>query len=94
MDIRSEKFDIIIQGGQSNAEGCGKGPVEKEFIPSPNCFYLQAVKKTFIDEVNLHISFPDVPFEISVASEVRANDEILGDFSLTFARRNMSVLLC
>lgn len=40
MDLSKEKFDIIIQGGQSNAEGCGKGPVANEIVPSPNCFYL------------------------------------------------------
>ena len=56
MDIKSEKFDIIIQGGQSNAEGCGKGAVAQEFVPSKNILYLQAVKQTFVDEVNLHIN--------------------------------------
>ena len=86
MDIKSEKFDIFIQGGQSNAEGCGKGAVAQEFVPSENILYLQAVKQTFVDEVNLHITFPEVPFQVSVASEVRENNEILGDFSLTFAQ--------
>ena len=82
MDIKSEKFDIIIQGGQSNAEGCGKGAVAQEFVPSENILYLQAVKQTFVDEVNLHITFPEVPFQVSVASELREHNEILGDFSL------------
>ena len=39
-----------------------------------------------MDEVNLHITFPEVPFQVSVASELRENNEILGDFSLTFAQ--------
>lgn len=36
--------DIIIQGGQSNAEGSGLGPVEKEYIPSAQVLYLEAKK--------------------------------------------------
>jgi len=30
-DFSKDMFDIIIQGGQSNAEGCGIGPVDKPF---------------------------------------------------------------
>jgi len=30
-DFSKETFDIIIQGGQSNSEGCGIGPVEAPF---------------------------------------------------------------
>ena len=40
MDLLKEKFDIFIQGGQSNAEGCGKGQVEKPFIPNESICYL------------------------------------------------------
>lgn len=85
MNLSKEKFDIIIQGGQSNAEGCGKGPVEKELVPSSNCFYLQAVKKVVVGEDNLHITFPEEPFKVSIAQELVENGETLGDFSLTFA---------
>ena len=35
-----DKYDIIIEGGQSNAEGSGIGPVNKfeEFTPSPRIY--------------------------------------------------------
>ena len=33
MDYQKEKFDIIIQAGQSNAQGCGRGEVTKEYVP-------------------------------------------------------------
>jgi len=32
-DFSKDVFDIIIQGGQSNSEGCGIGPVEHPFEP-------------------------------------------------------------
>lgn len=57
MDFSKVKFDIIIQGGQSNAEGCGIGPVTRELTPSVNAFYLYAEKTVTIDEENLHSLF-------------------------------------
>ena len=37
-----DAYDIIIGGGQSNAEGSGVGPVDafEEFKPSSNILYL------------------------------------------------------
>ena len=34
-DFTKDSFDIIIQGGQSNSEGFGYGPVEQPFEPRP-----------------------------------------------------------
>lgn len=39
-DFTSEAFDILIQAGQSNAEGCGLGPVECPFEPDNRIYYL------------------------------------------------------
>ena len=39
--MMQEKFDIIIQGGQSNAEGGGLGPVEQEYQPNDKILYLK-----------------------------------------------------
>lgn len=38
----SEKYDIILQGGQSNAEGCGMGPVDEEFVPDDDILYFNS----------------------------------------------------
>ncbi len=35
-----EKFDIIIQAGQSNSQGCGFGKVNEPFIPTEDIYYL------------------------------------------------------
>lgn len=41
-----KKYDIIIQAGQSNAEGSGRGPVstEKKYIPQASICYLTSQK--------------------------------------------------
>ena len=36
MSILNRPFDIVIEGGQSNAEGSGIGPVKSEFVPTDN----------------------------------------------------------
>ena len=78
-------YDIIIQAGQSNAEGCGHGPVTKAFVPSPNAFYLNCEKTVDVIDGLLKIEYADVPFEIVPAEERIINDTLYGDFSLTFA---------
>ena len=37
-------YDIIIQGGQSNAAGYGEGPVTNEYEPCEEIVYLDKVK--------------------------------------------------
>ena len=39
-DFSADKFDIIIQAGQSNSEGYGFGAVAEPFTPSDNIYYL------------------------------------------------------
>ena len=40
-DFSAEAFDIIIQAGQSNAQGTAFGDVEDPFVPDPRVLYLQ-----------------------------------------------------
>ncbi len=39
-NFSKEKFDIIIQAGQSNSEGCGFGDATEPFIPNENIWFL------------------------------------------------------
>ena len=39
-NYKNDLFDIIIQGGQSNSEGCGIGFVKDEYIPCENVLYM------------------------------------------------------
>lgn len=38
-DFRNEKFDIVIQAGQSNSEGCGLGPTNEPYVESNDILY-------------------------------------------------------
>jgi len=40
-DFSKDAFDIIIQGGQSNSEGCGIGPLEHPFEPDPEILMME-----------------------------------------------------
>jgi len=88
----NEHFDIILQGGQSNAQGCGYGPVvdTDEYMPDGDILYM----------VNACPDDPNVPaepldgFSIEVAGE-RMLDSMersdlterkVNDFSLSFAK--------
>lgn len=79
------KYDIIVQGGQSNAEGTGIGPVSQELVLSPNVWYLDVEKTVEVVEDNLCITYADKPFQIIPAQERLVEGAIRGDFSLTFA---------
>ena len=48
IDPKSTPFDIIIEAGQSNASGCGRGGVTNEYIPSDHILYL--VRDFTVDE--------------------------------------------
>ena len=42
-DFTKEKFDIIIQAGQSNAEGYGFGPASEPYTPCDKVYYLKRI---------------------------------------------------
>jgi hypothetical protein len=81
------EFDIIIQAGQSNAEGVGTGETENEYLPNDNVYYLNAEKTAEIIDDNLIVTYADKPFLIEVAAERQVEDRIISDFSLFFARK-------
>lgn len=81
----NEKYDIIIEGGQSNADGSGIGPVENEYIATSKILYLQSKKSVDLDESGLRIEYADQPFVMEQASEPIANGNKRGDFALSFA---------
>ena len=82
-----EKFDIIIQGGQSNAEGSGRGPSIYEYEPSDDIYYLNAPKKVENVEGGVGVTFTGEPFVLSIAKEREDANGKIGDFSLAFAKK-------
>ena len=91
MDYKNQAFDIIIEGGQSNAEGCGHGPVEKEYAPTPSVLYLEAPKKVEVIQVDgeskLDIQYFDQPFVVEEANYHLNDGNLCGDLCLSFAEK-------
>jgi hypothetical protein len=91
MNRTNEKFDIIIQAGQSNAQGFGRGSVSEEYTPDADILYLEpdfTVKEGIVDDIwKLVLDYGAKAPEIRVASEDGRDVEKIGDFSLTFAKR-------
>jgi len=69
-DFAEEKFDIIIQGGQSNAQGFGSGEVETPY--SENA-----------DTVQMTVFEPG-RYVIGTAREIVSGNDVLSQFALPF----------
>ena len=80
-----EKFDIVIQAGQSNAEGMGIGEVERKYEENENIFHLNAEKTVEYPPERVTVTFADKPFSLEVADEREYTQGKLGDFSLSFS---------
>ena len=88
MFLLKDKFDIIIQGGQSNAEGTGVGEVANAFIPNEKICYLYDKRQIELGETGLKTTgCSDEPFVIDIAKEKEENGLIRGDFSLSFCNK-------
>ena len=80
------KFDLIIQAGQSNSEGFGLGPVEKEYIPTDKVWQLDAPKRATPLPDRMDVVYLDEPFDLKVAEESEGESGKIGNFGLTFAQ--------
>lgn len=80
-----EKYDIILEAGQSNAAGYGHGPATKPYIPDNRVLYLTA------GDPQSGEYEPKGNYEIQIATErVNPNfglDDRLGDLSLSFGQK-------
>lgn len=79
------KFDIIIQAGQSNSEGYGLGPVEREYIPTEKVWLLDAPKRVTALPDRMDIVYFDEPPVLKIADEEVGDSGKIGNFGLTFA---------
>lgn len=80
-----DKYDIIIQAGQSNAEGFGIGPDRAEYVANPNVLYLEAEKTVTPLPVSVAVEFADTPYQIQEADYRMGEQGKIGDFALSFA---------
>lgn len=76
-DFSKEKFDIIIQAGQSNSDGTGFGTVEKAYQPNDRVWYLTGDWQVSGD------------FYFDTAKEYVQDNTVRTNFSLPFVQRYM-----
>ena len=69
-------FDIIIQGGQSNAQGCGGGPVKNEYIPTEKVLYMNNDLTISIAEERILDGNKTNDFSLSFAREYIKNGRL------------------
>lgn len=92
-EFKNQPFDIVIQGGQSNADGNGRGKTKQPYEPCENVLYLNP--RAYAEVVNypdgtenMVVTYPESPI-IEIARERsigEGEDFIISDFSLSFAR--------
>lgn len=76
-DFTKERFDIIIQAGQSNSEGCGYGGAVSPYQPKDAVWYLESEdpqgRKTFDDLI------------LTPAREAVLDNDVRSNYALAFA---------
>ena len=86
-DFTKEKFDIIIQAGQSNAEGSGRGPAEQPYERTPDIWQLDVKKTVIWENVPLvQVTYADEPIALTEAYERQIGGVTYGDLALPFAK--------
>lgn len=83
-------YDIVIQAGQSNAEGCGKGTVATPYAVNNRVWHLEHKWQVVPSEKageRPAVIYADEPFTLAPASE-RVSEKwgVVADFSLTFSK--------
>ena len=75
-------YDIILQAGQSNAQGCGAGGMENPFVPNENIlYYIDDFERTDLIEK----CSDGTGFEVAIAKERGTERFTVNNFSLAFA---------
>ena len=68
-NYKNDIFDIIVQGGQSNAEGCGMGPLREFYTPVPDILYMNSDKTISVADERVWEDKKVNDFSLSFAKE-------------------------
>lgn len=85
----SDVYDIIIVAGQSNAEGFGIGPVDKEYEVDDNILCMTSEVSDVMDGDERIITYPNKTLAINVAKERITEKGKTGNLGLIFAKEYM-----
>ena len=79
-------FDIIVQAGQSNAQGCGIGPVAEEYVPNENIYCLTGIYSDVTDaDGKRSITYDNSKPTLDIGDEFVNNGQKTGELAFTFA---------
>ncbi|MDR1092764.1 MAG: sialate O-acetylesterase [Clostridiales bacterium] len=88
-NYKDTPFDVVIQAGQSNAEGAGRGPVLREYAPNGDVLYLTDRNGwAWFDAGRVPYIGVKLPPSCRIETAAERGDGAgkIGDFSLSFAR--------
>ena len=86
MQNENQAFDIIVLAGQSNAEGCGIGPVTEEYVPTDKIFTLTGkVSDQILSDTERIITYPDKTLTLDIGQERGEEGAKIGELGFTFA---------
>lgn len=93
--LKQDKLDIIVVAGQSNAQGCGKGPVTEEY-EKDECI-LQMVddanpRFVKVDEKDVLVLDSPTTNRFEIADESLEEDGRIGKLPLFFAKEYKKIL--
>ena len=69
-DFSKVKFDVILEAGQSNADGCGLGEVTCPYVPTEDILYLNNEREIITFVGGMSICYKSLPLKISVLNTV------------------------
>jgi len=75
-NYKNDLFDIFIQGGQSNAEGCGGGFVTDEYVPNENVLYFNNNMTISVAEERIWDGSKTNDFSLSFSREYIRNGKL------------------
>lgn len=88
-DFTKIPFDIVIPAGQSNAEGCGFGPVDTPYEPNKRVMYMNRDDTISLAVERVERNAAETNFGLSFAREYLAAGRLAdGDRTRTLLRAN------
>ncbi len=90
MNFENERYDIVIQAGQSNAQGCGRGDVTEEYVADSEIMHFYQnfeLEDRIVDGIwKITLNIKDPSYYIDIADEMSDQHGKISDFSLTFCK--------
>lgn len=88
-DFTREKFDVIIQAGQSNSEGSGYGDADSPYVPDSDIWYLKADGTICVASEMVEGNMIRGDYSLSFAEEYKKNGRLAGGRKILIVRASV-----